>query len=107
MNTWTLVLLLLAAGSVHATNYYVHFTAGSDSNTGKSTNAPWKTIGKVNGFTFAAGDVIAFARGEVWSGTTLVCDNNGAVANGITNAITYTAYGAGPNQPRHHQSGGI
>ena len=106
MNAPAVVMLLLLASSAQATNYYIHYTNGSDSNPGKSTAAPWKTIGKVNGVTFAFGDVIAFARGEVWSGTTLVCDNNGAVANGVTDFITYTAYGTALANPVITNPGG-
>ena len=99
MNALAVVPLFLLASYAQATNYYVHYTAGSDSNSGKATNAAWKTVGKVNGVTFAPGDVIAFARGETWSGTTLVCDNNGAVTSGATNFITYTAYGPALTNP--------
>lgn len=46
--------------------YYVD-NAGSDSNTGL-LGAPWQTIGKVNGFTFAAGDALCFTGGQTFTG---------------------------------------
>src|SRR6185369_56254 len=58
--------VLGVASMAGATSYYVDATAGNDSNSGLSAGAAWKTIGKVNAATFAAGDQILFKRGEVW-----------------------------------------
>lgn len=54
--------------SIHcfATKYYVSL-AGSNSNSGASPRASWKTVDKVNGFTFKKGDSILFKRGDLWS----------------------------------------
>lgn len=38
---------------------------GNDANSG-SLSAPWKTIAKINGRTFAAGDNILLRRGDMW-----------------------------------------
>jgi hypothetical protein len=46
--------------------YYVK-TAGSDSADGLSDANAWATIAKVNGFTFNAGDMICFNRGDTWA----------------------------------------
>ncbi|MHB9056543.1 MAG: hypothetical protein ACYC2P_10385 [Paludibacteraceae bacterium] len=51
---------------MNSENYYVHFSAGNDTNNGKSTALPWKTISKVNAQIYKAGDTIFLAAGEVW-----------------------------------------
>ena len=56
---------VMAVSSLAAT-FYVD-TAGNDTNDGLSTAAAWKTVAKVNGSTFAAGDQILFKRGGVWN----------------------------------------
>ncbi len=73
----------------HATNYYVS-TSGSDSNSGTSESQPWKSLTKVNSFTFSPGDQILFKRGEEWSGTITV------KSSGTSGSpIVYGAYGSG------------
>jgi len=57
-----LSMSLIASG---ATTYYVS-TSGNDSNPGTSQAQPWKTINKVNNFSFGSGDQILFARGGTW-----------------------------------------
>ncbi len=47
------------------TRYYVDASLGSDSNDG-SISSPWKTVAKVNSFTFSPGDNILFKKGEQW-----------------------------------------
>ncbi len=54
----------LAAG----TTYYVDSVNGNDSSNGTGTGTAWKTLSKVNGTTFAAGDRILFKAGCSWSG---------------------------------------
>jgi len=46
--------------------YYVDASAGNDSNDGRSPARAWRTIAKVNGSTFTAGNQVLFKRGEVW-----------------------------------------
>jgi hypothetical protein len=70
--------------------YYVDQTGGNDGDTGLSTVNAWKTMGKISGFGFAAGDVCLLKRGEVWRETWYV--NTGGAAG---NVITYGAYGNG------------
>jgi hypothetical protein len=72
------------------TQFYVDNTSGSDSNSGTSSTGPWKSLAKVSGTTFQAGDVINFKRGSVWSGN-LEVRNSGT----STASITYQAYGTG------------
>jgi hypothetical protein len=71
------------ATAAHATTYYVDIVAGSDSNAGTSAAAAWKTLTKVNGKTFAAGDQILFHAGQTWSGQ-LHPLGSGAVGSPIT-----------------------
>jgi len=87
----------LSAGYVqikvtNADIFYVDATGGSDSNPGTLAE-PWKTIDKVNGETFTAGDHILFKRGETWS---TVDDVLRITWNGSAeNHIVFGAYGSG------------
>ena len=83
------VLTCLAAAAWCAT-YYVDATGGNDSNDGLSTGTAWKTIAKVNGQTFAAGDSVLFKRGGVWQ-ESLAPPSSGTSGN----PISFDAYGTG------------
>lgn len=72
-----------------ATNYYVAAN-GNDNNSGTSTSSPWKTISKVNSFTFKAGDQILFNRGDEFYGGIVVKQSGTS-----TSPITFGAYGSG------------
>jgi hypothetical protein len=63
--------------------YFVS-NAGSDALDGLSTGNAWQTISKVNGFTFAASDIVLFRRGDRWKETLTV----------PRNTMTFGAYGA-------------
>lgn len=76
--------LFFAATALHATDYYVS-PAGNDNNNGTSPSTPWKTIAKVNSFTFASGDVIRFKRGSIFYGC-IVAGMDG---------LTFDAYDSG------------
>lgn len=78
------------AGASQATTYYVDAAGGSDTNDGLTQGTAWKTVAKVNGATFAAGDQILFKRGGVWS-ESLVPPSSGASGN----PIIFDAYGTG------------
>lgn len=60
------ILLLCSPTLANATDYYVDFTGGDDSNAGTSKGAAWKNVSKVEGTSFSAGDNIYFKRGERW-----------------------------------------
>jgi hypothetical protein len=89
-------LLLAAAvvcvltGAARAATYYVDASTGIDTNDGLTPGTAWKTVGKVNGSTFAAGDQILFKRGQVWN-ESLVPPSSGASGN----PIVFDAYGTG------------
>src|SRR5690554_6159300 len=65
------VVLILITITGNATIYYVS-TSGNDSNSGTNADSPWKSLSKVNSFSFKAGDQILFKRGEQWTGTITV-----------------------------------
>jgi len=77
-------------GSSWAATFYVDATSGIDTNDGLSTATAWKTVAKVNGATFAAGDQILFKRGQVWN-ESLAPPSSGASGN----PIVFDAYGTG------------
>ncbi|MFY9560500.1 MAG: hypothetical protein WAQ52_09730 [Terriglobales bacterium] len=80
----------MIAVSSWAATFYVDSTSGSDTNDGLSPATAWKTVAKVNGSTFAAGDQILFKRGQVWN-ESLVPPSSGASGN----PIVFDAYGTG------------
>lgn len=53
-------------GGAVVPGYFVDAVGGNDSNTGLSAAQAWKTIAKVNGATFQAGDTIQFKQGDLW-----------------------------------------
>lgn len=67
-----LVLGLLGVSSpVFATTYYVNSNAtyGNDTtHSGTSPGSAWQTLHKVSQQTFSPGDIVAFRRGQSWSG---------------------------------------
>lgn len=72
-------------------DYFVSATTGNDNNDGTAPWKAWATISKVNNAEFVAGDRIAFKRGEMWRGESLIIDWSGAE----NNPITFKAYGQG------------
>ena len=87
----------LAAG----TNYYVDSSGGNDANNGTSTSTAWKTLTKVNGFTFQPGEKLLFKAGGVWSGQLYPKGSGNA-----TNIITLDQYDTG-NKPRFDGNGTV
>ena len=77
---------LFAIDFTFSATYYVDNVTGNDGNSGKSTSLPWKTLTKVNGFTFAFGDTIS-----------LKCGSRFLVTAPITKKsnITFNSYGSG------------
>ncbi len=86
-------IIALVANTIWATDYYVDATSGSDSNSGTSSGNAWKSLSKVNSFTFSPGDNLFFKAGEVWNGQLLLNDSG---TNG--NPIIVDQYGTG-NKP--------
>lgn len=71
-------------------HYYVSFT-GSDDNSGASPEDAWRTVDKVNNFSFEPGATVFFEGGEVFSDKPLTLDRSGAAGA----PITFTSYGSG------------
>ncbi len=76
-------------GSVH---YYVS-NNGDDKNSGLSRKSPWKSLEKVNNYTFKPGATICFKKGDVWRGQLV------PQSGSIKHNIRYTSYGTGKNKP--------
>lgn len=82
------LLLLLAATSAHAANYYVDCIYGANGNDGQT--APWRTPLKIGLHSFSPGDAIHLRRDCTWNeGITLVSSGESG------NPITIDAFGQG------------
>lgn len=75
----------LTAGNI----YYIN-NNGNDQNNGISPATPWKTIGKVNAFSFSPGDQILFAGGQTFTGNLVASSSGNSSAY-----IRYASYGTG------------
>ena len=84
MKKLLVVLFITLTTTLQAKNYYIS-AAGNDTNDGLTTSTPWKTINKVNSFSFASSDYILFRRGDTFYGGIVVKNAN----------LTYDAYGTG------------
>jgi hypothetical protein len=49
-------------------SFYVDAKNGDDSNNGKTPAKAWKSLQKVNGYQFMAGDSLLFKAGDIWKG---------------------------------------
>lgn len=81
--------ILITPLSLFATNYYVDADApnGGDG----SLNNPWNDLSDVENASLAAGDVVAFQRGDTWQDQLTI-----SVGGTAGNPIIFTAYGSGP-----------
>jgi len=70
-------------------DYFVK-NAGDDAKDGLSDANAWKTISKVNGSSFSAGDTISFNKGDSWR-EQLTVPSSGSSGS----EITFQAYGSG------------
>lgn len=83
-------LALLGALQAGVT-YYVS-PAGNDKNDGKAPTRAWRTLGKVNNATFAAGSTIALEGGKTFPGFLFLGGTDKGTA---ASPITITSYGTG------------
>ncbi len=60
-------VLLVASHAYGFSSYYVS-SLGNDASDGKSTSTSWKTLSKVNAFTFVSGDAVYFRSGDTFNG---------------------------------------
>ncbi len=84
MKRLLLLPFLMLVVIANAKTYYVS-SAGNDANAGTASTAAWKSLVKVNSFTFAANDSILFNRGDVFYGSVVANRNN----------LFFSAYGTG------------
>ena len=95
---WLMLVMAIGPGPVEAAaaTYYVSSSGGSDGNNGLSTNAPFATIGKVNGLNLQPGDQVLFMCGDTWRGEQLVVSRSGTAGA----PIKFSSYPAGcANKP--------
>ncbi|MBQ7189017.1 MAG: hypothetical protein IJR99_06325 [Kiritimatiellae bacterium] len=81
------VVAFLTFSTCAATTYYVDSLRGSDSATGRSVFAAWKSVEAVQRADLQPGDTVLFHRDRYWMGTFRAKDG-----------VTYSAYGGG-NSP--------
>ncbi|MET4136670.1 hypothetical protein [Pseudarthrobacter sp. PvP090] len=86
--SWLVVGLSAPAQAAGAT-YFVS-AAGSDTNAGTSSAAPWKSLAKINSIVLKPGDTVSFRRGDTWTGG-IVANQSGTE----TAPITLNGYGTG------------
>jgi hypothetical protein len=82
-------MVIIYQNNAECNVYYVK-NNGNDSNSGLSDDLAWKTIQKVNTFSFSDGDSICFKRGHIFSDSKLKSPGK--------NNITFMDYGEG-NKP--------
>ncbi|MBF0595393.1 MAG: right-handed parallel beta-helix repeat-containing protein [Candidatus Omnitrophica bacterium] len=76
--------------TVLGVSYYVDALAGNDANSGMSAASPWKTLARVNRFSFQPGDHILLKKGCVWRESLTVS------SSGIADfPVVVDAYGSG------------
>src|SRR5438132_507684 len=90
-----IVVVLLLASSVNATNYYFSASTGNDSLTtlqAEHPGTPWKSLNKLNQFfnSLQPGDSVLFKRGDTFSGFV-----NISKSGTPTLPIVFSTYGTG------------
>lgn len=87
----TLLLAALAIGiPAYSSVYYVDDRNGNDSNPGRSSAAPWRSLARVQTAKLLAGDYVLLKRGGVWR-ETLTIDSSGSADT----PLFFGAYGDG------------
>jgi hypothetical protein len=70
--------------------FYVDSVHGSDSNTGLSPAQAWQSLSRIPAAKLQPGDVVAFARGDTFTGSATI--DTGGTASA---PVTFAAYGTG------------
>jgi len=86
--TVTLIMFFSLAVNAFAATYYVK-PDGNDNFDGRSDAKAWKTMRKVNGFSFSTGDDVYFKCGHTWTGTVLTVKWSGTSGNRVTIGAYY------------------
>jgi len=78
--------LIININAIFATNYYVNPVQGNDGNNGRSPNAAFRTLSRVQGINLQPGDNVYLMNGvyENPGNTLLVIDESGSSDNWIT-----------------------
>jgi hypothetical protein len=95
-----------ASSSSSGPAYYVSSSSGDDANPGTSTGSPWKTLDKVENFSFPANSTLYLKKGDVWfenlviprSDFTLNAYGTGALPvldGSYTDSVSWTDEGSG------------
>ena len=98
--TVTLIMFFSLVVNAFAATYYVK-PNGNDNLDGRSDATAWKTIGKVNRYSFATGDDVYFKCGGVWTNASLYIDWSGNANNRVVVGAYYSSgtIGVSGNKP--------
>lgn len=91
LGAWSLTNNFTTTSALAAT-YYVDSLAGNDGNAGTTVGSPWKTLSKVQSYTFKYGDTIKFKAPYIYTGNIYKKDSVGTAQ--LTN-ISFDSYGTG------------
>ncbi|MBD2752299.1 NPCBM/NEW2 domain-containing protein [Spirosoma sp. BT704] len=87
------LLLSLAVSTAFAQNIYYVAANGNDSNSGRSTDAPYQSLAKISSLSLQPGDQVLLRRGDTFRGTLHIRQSGSS-----GNPIVVDAYGSG-NKP--------
>ncbi|MCD6018163.1 MAG: right-handed parallel beta-helix repeat-containing protein [Bacteroidetes bacterium] len=85
------ITTLLSIVKLNATTYYLS-PSGNDANSGTSISQAWRTINKINSSTLAAGDIVLFQGGGIFTGSIYIDNTDG---NNASNPLVFSSYGTG------------
>ena len=86
---FVLAIMMSLSGATFATEYYVNFGCGSDSNDGTSETTPFKTFDKVDSLNLQGGDIVSVCGyGKVY-----LTGKSGSAGNPITIRPYESTYG--------------
>ncbi len=95
-----LAFLLASLASLHAASYHLDAEGGSDDGDGLSPATAWRSVAKVNAFTFQPGDSLLLKAGSAWTGQLHPLGSGTA-----GHRIILDRYGEGPKPAIH--GGGV
>jgi parallel beta-helix repeat protein len=87
---FTFLFLCLLSSNILPAVYYINSENGNDNNSGTSADNSWKSLRKVNYFTFKPGDSVLFKKNSTWKGQLLITQNGSP-----GNPVVYSNYGSG------------
>ncbi len=102
--TILILAMLLWAGTLHATQYFIDFATGADTNNGTAKGTPWKRAPGMTGcanncatYSHSAGDQFIFKGGVTWDSTIAqwAISNSGTNGNNDYYGVDKTWYAGG------------